>query len=148
MLGRFLHGFEQGVERLRGKHVDLVDDVDLVAADRRQIRDLIAQIADIVNAVVGRGVHLDNIHDRAGINALAHFALAAGVRAGMIQAVDRLGKNFGAGGFARAARAGKQVRVADAPGGDLVLQGCYDGCLADNIRKALRTPFAVQCTVH
>ena len=67
---------------------------------------------------------------------------------GGIQAVDRFGKNFGAGGFAGAAGAGKQVGMANAPGGNLVLQGRYDGFLANNIRKLARTPLAVQRTVQ
>ena len=148
MLGRLLHGFQQGVEGLRGKHVDLVDDIHFIAADRGQIGNLVAQIADVINTVVGGCVHLDNIHDGTGVDALADFALAAWVRAGMVQTVDRFGKNFCACGFARAAGAGKKVSVADAPGGDLVLQSCYDRSLADDIRKTLRTPLAVQCAVH
>ena len=66
----------------------------------------------------------------------------------VIQAVDRFGKNFGAGGFAGAAGAGKQVGMANAPGGDLILQGRYDGFLANNIHKLARTPLAVQRTVQ
>ncbi|MFR7460260.1 MAG: hypothetical protein ACLUW8_05270 [Subdoligranulum sp.] len=38
--------------------------------------------------------------------------------------------------------------MANAPGGDLVLQGRYDGFLANNIRKLARAPFAVQRTVQ
>ena len=148
MLGRFFHRFEQGVERLHREHVHLVDDVYFVAAHRRQVGDFVAQVADIVDAVVGGGVHLDNIEDRAAVDAFADLALAAGVRAGMVQAVDGLGENFGAGRLAGAARAGEQVGVADAAGGDLVLQRRDDGLLAHNVGKALRTPFAIQCAVH
>ena len=67
---------------------------------------------------------------------------------GGIQTVDRLGKDLGAGGLARPPGAGKQVGMANAPGGDLVLQGRYDGFLANNIRKLARTPLAVQRTVQ
>ena len=148
MLGRFLHRFEQRVERRGGEHVHLVDDVDLVLADRRQIGYLVAQVADVVNAVVRRGIHLDDVHDGAGVNALTNFTLAAGVGAGGVQTVNRLGKDLGAGRLAGAAGAGEQIRMADAPGRNLVLQGRDDGRLANHVRKALGTPFSIQGTVH
>ena len=143
MLGRLLHRFQQCIEGCRGEHVDLVNDIDLVLADRGQIRHLVPQVADIVNAVVGGSVHLDDVHDSAGVDTLADLTFAAGVRAGGIQTVDRLGEDLGAGRFAGAAGAGEQIRMADAARCDLVLQGCDDGCLADNICKALGAPFAV-----
>ena len=65
-----------------------------------------------------------------------------------MQAVDRLGKNFGAGGLAGAAHAGKQIRMAYAPCGDLVFQGGHDGALTHHILKPLGSPFAVKCTIH
>ena len=126
----------------------LVDDVDLVLADRRQIGHLVAQVADVVNAVVRRGIHLDDVHDGAGVNALTNFTLAAGVGAGGVQTVDRLGKDLGAGRLAGAAGTGEQIRMADAPGRNLVLQGRDDGRLANHVRKALGTPFSIQGTVH
>ena len=123
--------------------MDLVNDIDLVLADRGQIRHLVPQVADVVNAVVGGSVHLDDVHDSAGVDTLADLTFAAGVRAGGIQTVDRLGEDLGAGRFAGAAGAGEQIRMADAARCNLVLQGCDDGCLADNICKALGAPFAV-----
>ena len=121
----------------------LVDDVDLVLADRRQIGYLVAQVADVVNAVVRRGIHLDDVHDGAGVNALTNFTLAAGVRAGGVQTVDRLGKDLGAGGLAGAAHAGKEVGVAHAARRHLIAQCCDDAALCDDILKPLGSPFAV-----
>ena len=126
----------------------LVDDIYLILAHGRQIGGFIAQVTDVIHAVVGGGINFRYIQNGALINAFADSTFTAGVRAGGIQAVDRFGKNFGAGGFAGAAGAGKQVGMANAPGGDLVLQGRYDGFLANNIRKLARTPLAVQCAVH
>ena len=148
MLRRFLHGFQQGIERRGRQHVHLVDDIYLILAHGRQIGGFIAQVADVIHAVVGGGINFRYIQNGALINAFADSTFTAGVRAGGIQAVDRFGKNFGAGGFAGAAGAGKQVGMANAPGGDLVLQGRYDGFLANNIRKLARTPLAVQRTVQ
>ena len=143
MLGWFLHRFQQRVERGCREHMHLVDDVHFIFADRRQVGNFVAQVADIVNAVVGGSVHLDDIHDGAGVNTLANFTFAAGIGAGGVQAVDSLGKNFGAGGLAGAARAGEQVGMADTPGCNLVLQGRDDGRLAYDVGKALGTPFAI-----
>ena len=148
MLRRFLHGLEQGVERLIGQHVDLVDDIHLVAAHRGQIGHLVPQIADVIHAVVGGGVHFHNVHDGAGIQPFADLTFAAGVGAGGIQTVDRLGKNFGTGGLAGAAGSGEQVGVADASRSDLVLQRRDNGRLAHHIGKSARPPFAVQRAVH
>ena len=148
MLRRFLHGFQQGIERRGRQHVHLIDDIYLILAHGRQIGGFIAQVTDIIHAVVGGGINFRYIQNGALINAFADSTFTAGVRAGGIQAVDRFGKNFGAGGFAGTAGAGKQVGMANAPGGDLVLQGRYDGFLANNIRKLARTPLAVQRTVQ
>ena len=148
MLRRFLHGFQQGIERRGRQHVHLIDDIYLILAHGRQIGGFIAQVTDVIHAVVGGGINFRYIQNGALINAFADSAFTAGVRAGGIQAVNRFGKNFGAGGFAGAASAGKQVGMANAPGGDLVLQGRYDGFLANNIRKLARTPLAVQRTVQ
>ena len=64
VLGRLLDQLEQGVEALRGDHVRLVDDVDLVAAaDRCEERPL-AQVAGVVDAAVAGRVDLDHV-DRA-----------------------------------------------------------------------------------
>ena len=69
---------EKRVESLRGEHVDFVYDVDLGAAgDRREVYFL-AQGADVVHGVVGRGVHLDNVYEIAGSYGSAAFADAAG----------------------------------------------------------------------
>ena len=146
--GRLLQRFQQGIERCRGEHVHLVDDIYLILAHGRQIGGFIAQVTDVIHAVVGGGINFRYIQNGALINAFADSTFTAGVRAGGIQAVDRFGKNFGAGGFAGAAGAGKQVGMANAPGGDLVLQGRYDGFLANNIRKLARTPLAIQRTVQ
>ena len=43
---------EQRVERLFGEHVRFVDDVDLGAAAHRREADLLAQLADVVDAAV------------------------------------------------------------------------------------------------
>ena len=58
---RLLERLEKRVPRLRGEHVRLVEDVDLVAAGDRRVDDALAQVADVVDGVVGGGVHLDDV---------------------------------------------------------------------------------------
>ena len=71
---RLLQRLEQRVERLRGQHVDFVEDVDLVARADRRIADGVVDLAHVVDAVVGGGVHLDDVdvpalHDRLAVRA-------------------------------------------------------------------------------
>ena len=121
----------------------LVDDIYLIMTGAGGVGCFITQITDIVHAVVGGRVHLHHVQNAAVVDAAADFARTAGVAVVWVQAVDRLGKNFGAGGLAGAAHAGKQIRMAHAPCGDLVFQGGHDGTLAHHILKPLGSPFAV-----
>ncbi len=59
---RLLDGLEQRVERRRREHVDLVDDVDLVAAlGRREEHAADDLLADVVDAGARRGVELVDV---------------------------------------------------------------------------------------
>ena len=58
---RLLHGLQQRIERRRGEHVDLVDDVDLVRRPRRQHAGVGDQVPGILHAVVARAVDLDDV---------------------------------------------------------------------------------------
>jgi hypothetical protein len=58
---RLLERLEEGVPRLAGEHVGLVDDVDLPLARRRHVTDAVAQVADVVDRAVRGGVHLDHV---------------------------------------------------------------------------------------
>src|SRR5699024_4807810 len=109
---RLLQDLQQGVEGGGGQHVDLVDDVHPVAHRRRGVDGLVPQGPDVVHAVVGGGVQLQNVQQAPAVDALAGRALAAGVPVCRVLAVHRLGQDLGAGGLARAAGAGKEVGVA------------------------------------
>ncbi len=61
MLGRLFQRLEQAVEGLLRQHVHLVDDVDLVAGGIRLVVGAIDEIAHIVDAGVGGGVHLHHV---------------------------------------------------------------------------------------
>ena len=148
MCGRLFQRFQQRIKGRCGQHVHLVDDIHLILAGAGGVGGLVPQVADIIHAVVGGCVHLHHVQQAAVVDALADLALPAGVAIYRVQTVDRLCKNFGAGGLAGAAHAGKQIRMAHAPCGDLVFQGGHDGTLAHHILKPLGSPFAVKCTIH
>ena len=94
-----------------------------------------------------RGIDDGSILDVVAM-AAADGALAAGVAVVGVEAVDRLGKDLGAGGLARAAHACKQVGVANAPGGHLVAQRGHRAVLGHHILKPLGSPLAVQRAIH
>ena len=62
--------------------------------------------------------------------------------------VDSLGKDLGAGRFARAARAGEKIGVREPALRDLPLQGLGHMLLPDHIGKGFWTPFAVKRLIH
>ena len=61
-----------------------------------------------------------DVYKRQVIQSSAHVALAAWIAVLGIHAIDRLRQNFCAGRFARAARAGEQICVRNAPGHQFV----------------------------
>ena len=62
---RLLEDLQQGVERLAGEPLRLVDDVDLLAALHRRGGRLLAEFARVLDAAVGGGVDLDDVEVRA-----------------------------------------------------------------------------------
>ena len=145
---RLLQRLEQGVEGPSGQHVYLVDDIHPVFGHRRGEVDLLAQIPDVVHPVVGRGVDFHHIHDGAAVDALADVALVAGVAIHGMEAVDRLGHNLGAGGLARPAGPGEQIRVGQTAGLQFVFEGRRDVVLPIHVGERLGPPFAVQHLIH
>ena len=79
VLRRLLQGLQQRVERRSGQHVDLVHDVDLVAADRRPVAGRIKQASHVVDARVTRGIDLEDIDVAIVGDGNAVFADAAGL---------------------------------------------------------------------
>ena len=79
MLRRLLECFEQRVERTDGQHVYLVDDEHALLDLCRRVARLIAQVADVIHAVVGRRVNLGHVQHRAVQNAAARRTLVARV---------------------------------------------------------------------
>ena len=57
---RLLKCLEEGVERGRGQHVYLIDDIDAVLPHLRRNLHLVHQILDVIHTVVGGGVQFMN----------------------------------------------------------------------------------------
>lgn len=143
---RLLDQLQQGVEALRGHHVRLVDDVDLVAALDRREEGPLTQVARVVDTTVRRRVDLDHV-DAAGPAASqvgTGFADPARLGDRALLAVDRAGQDPGAGGLAAAAWAGEQVGVVDPVVAQRVPQRNGDMVLPDHLGERLRAIPAVQ----
>ena len=142
-LRRLLDDLQERVEGRNGQHVDLIDDVHTLFHLAGGVNGIVAQIADVVNAVVGGGVDLQNIHAGARIDGLTGLADIAGIAVVGIQAVDRLAQNLGAAGLTRTTGARKQIRMAHVTGQKLCLQRLRHSPLPHNIIESLGTIFTI-----
>ncbi len=143
---RLLDQLEQGVEALRGHHVGLIDDVDLVLALHRREERLLAQVAGVVDAAVGGRVDLDHV-DRAGAVACqvaAAVALTARIRDRGLLAVESTREDPRGGGLATAAWAGEEVGVVDPVVGEGGSQRCRHVLLSDDVGERLGPVAPVQ----
>jgi hypothetical protein len=90
--GRLLQRLEERVEGRVGKHVHLVNDVDLVPAGLRGVADLVHEVADVVHGVVGGRVEFVHVEGSIAVEAPAGVAGVTGFRfGGEVLAVDRFG---------------------------------------------------------
>ena len=124
--------------------MDLVHDVDLEAAARGRVLDVLAERPDVVHARVGRRVDLHHVHRRARGEVQAGRAGAAGLGARARGARQRLGQEARGGGLADAARAGEEIGVRHAARRERVAQRARDGILPDDRVEHLRPPLPRQ----
>ena len=61
-LRRLFECLEQSIECLSGKHVNFIDDEDLVAGRAGLVFGVFDQLFDIIDPAVTGGIHLDDIH--------------------------------------------------------------------------------------
>ena len=145
VLGRLFEGLEQGIERRRGQHVDLVDDINLATTHRGGVvnarQDLFAHVVD---ARARGGVELGHVGVLAGRDQAALLAGAVGQLARALLAHKRLGQQAGHGRLARAAGAAEQVGVAGAVFCYRSLEGLDHVFLADYLLKRLRAILCVK----
>ncbi len=110
---RLFERFQQRVKAVARQHMHFIDQVDLKAAARGRILHVVQQIARILHLGARRGVDLDQI-DKAALFDLATvvaFAARRGGDAGF--AVESLRQQARDGGFAHAARAGKEIGMME-----------------------------------
>ena len=138
MLRRLLNDLQKRIESRKRKHVHLVDDVHPLLHLGGGIDCIVAQIADVVHAVVGGGIDLQHIHAGALVDGPARRAAVAGVAIVRVLTVDRFGQNLGTGCLARATGAGEEVGMAHLAGHQLGLQCLRHRHLAGNVIKGLR----------
>jgi len=135
--------------------VDLVDDVHLEAAFDGSVGDPVAQIADVVDAPVGGGVHLDDVEGHAFGDRPALLADAARMRRRLRprrirrpRAVESLGEDARRARLAGAARSGEDVGVGHGAGLDGVLERARDVRLADKLVERLGAVFTIEGASH
>ena len=146
MIGRLFQRLEQAVEGLLGQHVHLVDDVDLVARGIRLVVRTIDQLADVVDAGMRGGVHLDHVEMPALENGPAMHALrrhVEGWTGGARRLVIERARDQPCGcGLADAAHAGQHIGLGDAPRSERVPERAHHGLLAYQLGEDLGPVFA------
>ena len=147
MLRRFLERLQQPVEGRAREHVHLVEDIDLVARGDGLVAHRLDDLADMVDAVVGGGVHLDHIdmapfHDLGAMDAEFGHVDGRAVHLAGHGIVEAAGEDAGGGRLADAAHAGQHIGLRDAAGRKGIGEGADHRLLADEIVEAARTVFA------
>ena len=123
--------------------MDLIDDVHTLLHLAGGVDGIVAQVADVVNAVVGGRIDLQNIHAGARIDGPAGLADIAGIAVVGIQAVDRLAQNLGAARLTRTTGARKQIRMAHVTGKQLRFQRLGNSPLTNHIIESLGPIFTI-----
>ena len=139
---RLLERLQQRVERRLRQHVDLVHEVDLGARLHGRVRSLVTQRAHVLDAVVRGPVDLDQVRLGARVGRLTANAGVAGLGAGPLLAVQRLGEDACRGGLARAPRPGEEVGVTDPVSLEGALKGALDLLLPDDLGEGARAVLA------
>ena len=122
----------------------LVDNVYAVLSLRWRILHLVPDLADIIHAVIGGRVDLQDVQVVLLGERLAGRTDPAGLAVLRIFTVDGPREDARGRGLARPARAVEQIGVRDAAGLDLVLERLHDRPLAHHVAEAVRAKGAVQ----
>ena len=146
---RLLQRLQQPVERRLRQHVHFVDDVHFVPRRYRGVARRLDDLANVVDAGMAGGIHLDHVDMPPfgdGAAWLAHAARidrrpAVAVRS---DAVQRLCDQPRGGRLANPAYAGEQKRMRDPIAPDRILQRADHRFLADQRLKRLWAIFARQ----
>ena len=140
--GRFFQRLEERVERRDTKHVNLVNDVDLIGAAGRSVLDVLAQIPNLFYAIVGGSVDFEDVQIVAPHDLLAGIAGIARPAGRPVFTVQGLRENPSGSGFPGPAGPDEKVRMRHAAGCNSVPERGRDMFLSDNILEPLRPPLA------
>ena len=144
-VGRLLERLEEGVPGVLRDLVGLVEDVDLAPEVGGGVAQALAQLADIVDAAIGRGVDLDQVQGPALADGVARVTRVAGIGVGSeVLAVERLGEDPRERRLAGATRSSEQDRVRHLARGHGIAQRGDDRLLADDLGERLGAPSAVE----
>ena len=140
-----LESLEQRVERCRREHVNLVDDVHLVATLRRSVAHAVYDfLSNAVDARTRGGVELVHVWVLARRDELALITCAIGKMPGTLLAHERFGQKPRHSGLSRTARPTKQICVACAALENRPLQRSHHMLLTHHVVKGLWTIFSVE----
>lgn len=130
-VGRGLfEGLEKGVEGGWREHVDFVDDEDFVAACLGWYLDLLDELANVFDGVVGGSIEFVYVETASLVEGYAAFAVTATFAVGSgSEAVDGLGEDAGTGGLAYAAGTAEEIGVGELAVVNGVLEGGGEGLL-------------------
>jgi len=128
--------------------VDFVNNIDLVSCNSRHIHDGFPDLANIIHAVVGRGVYLDYIYYGPVKDSPAYIASVARIAVDGSQTVDSTGQYFGHGGFPCASGSAEKIGVVNGIVPDAVFEGFNNMALFNNVIKGKRSPFSIQCQMR
>jgi hypothetical protein len=143
---RLLERLQERIPRGGREHVRLVEYVDLPPADGRREADLLPQLADVVDRVVGGSIHLDHVERGRIGDGPAGLALAAWSHGRSIHAVERAREDLGNRGLARTARADEQVGVMNLALLDRIAERAHYVRLPDDLVEGLRPVTAVEAS--
>ena len=147
-LGRFFDGLQERIEGVGGDLVGFVDDEDLVAGAGRALPYTLIQLPHLIDAAVGGGVDLDDVHAPAARGLQAVGADAARLGGRPIDAVDAAGQDARDGGLTGAALSRKDVPVGDAALRNGVFKRGLDVFLVEHVVKGLRPVLSRDDLVH
>ena len=140
-----LQRLEQSVKRRRGKHMHLVDDVDLALAAHRSVASARNNLfSHVINAGVRSGVNLKDIWMLTDSNQLTVLTSAVGQMARSLVTEDGLCQQTSHSGLTCAARSAEQVCVAKLLLQDRSLKGADHMLLANYLLKRLRAVLCIQ----
>ena len=150
VLRRLLDDLEQRVEPLRGHHVRLVEDEDLVAVAGRSEHGALAQVTGVVDAVVARRVDLDDIQRAAAVARQLDAAVALSARGvgRALGAVEAAGQDARARRLAASAGSAEQIGVVHPIGAQRRAQRIGHLRLADELGERLRAIAAIEGGDH